>query len=196
MAKMKKVLGAKKSSGGRGRKEINNILKDNEAEYIRSNGKMKKIAMEDEIISTVNENGVVRWLGGSVVVGTLILSNFDYITAGSFGITKTSIDKLAAYMGVTRKMMAEEILDLSVKTLERKAPGEKLDKKTSSHALEIARVMQHAFEIFQDDEKVKGWMNTENKALKGMKPVQLMDTLTGLNMINDILGRIEEGVYS
>ena len=56
--------------------------------------------------------------------------------------------------------------------------------------------MQHAFEIFQDDEKVKGWMNIENKALKGMKPVQLMDTLTGLNMINDILGRIEEGVYS
>jgi uncharacterized protein (DUF2384 family) len=29
-----------------------------------------------------------------------------------------------------------------------------------------------------------------------MKPVALFDTMTGLNMVNDILGRIEEGVYS
>ena len=29
-----------------------------------------------------------------------------------------------------------------------------------------------------------------------MKPIQLFSTLTGLNLVNDVLGRIEEGVYS
>jgi uncharacterized protein (DUF2384 family) len=39
-------------------------------------------------------------------------------------------------------------------------------------------------------------MNKENRALNNMKPVQLLETMTGINMVNDILGRIEEGVYS
>ena len=62
--------------------------------------------------------------------------------------------------------------------------------------LEIAKVVQHAYEVFRDEEKVKVWINRENKALNNMKPVQIFDTLSGLNMVNDILGRIEEGVYS
>jgi putative toxin-antitoxin system antitoxin component (TIGR02293 family) len=92
--------------------------------------------------------------------------------------------------------MAEEILDVSVKTLERKGIEEKLDKRTSSHAVEIARLLQHAYEVFENEEKVKSWMNKENRALNNMKPVQLLETMTGINMVNDILGRIEEGVYS
>ena len=50
--------------------------------------------------------------------------------------------------------------------------------------------------FFEDEEKVKHWVNKENRALNGMKPVSLFSTLTGLNMVNDVLGRIEEGVYS
>jgi uncharacterized protein (DUF2384 family) len=29
-----------------------------------------------------------------------------------------------------------------------------------------------------------------------MKPVELLDTLSGLVLVDDVLGRIEEGVYS
>ncbi len=89
--------------------------------------------------------------------------------------------------------MAEDILDLSIKTLERKADSDRLDKKTSGHTLEIARIIHHAYEVFEDEEKVKKWINTENRALNNMKPVQLFDTFTGLGMVNDVLGRIEEG---
>ncbi len=56
--------------------------------------------------------------------------------------------------------------------------------------------MQHAFEVFEDEEKIKRWINTENRALNGMKPLALFDTLTGLSIVNNSLGRIEEGVYS
>jgi putative toxin-antitoxin system antitoxin component (TIGR02293 family) len=118
------------------------------------------------------------------------------INLSNEGIAKSSIDALASYLGVSRKSMAEDILDLSVKTLERKASSDKLDRRTSSHALEIAKVMQHGYEVFEDEEKLKRWISKENRALNGMKPVSLFATLTGLSMVNDILGRIEEGVYS
>lgn len=148
--------------------------------------------------SNITDNGssVLHWLGGKRVINNPIRSDFDFVMAGTNGIPKSSVDELAGYLGVSRKSMAEDILDLSVKTLERKSPSDKLDKRTSSHALEIAKVMKHAYDVFEDEDKVKRWINKENKSLNGMKPVQLFDTLTGLMMVNDILGRIEEGVYS
>ena len=147
--------------------------------------------------SSKKENhAIIRWLGGAQLVSTFILSDFDLINIGSEGISKSSVDVLANYLGISRKSMAEDIFDLSVKTLERKAPSDKMDKRTSSHAVEIAKIMQHAFEVFEDEEKMKEWLNKENRALNGVKPVALFDTMTGLNMVNDILYKIEEGIYS
>jgi len=125
-----------------------------------------------------------------------MVSNFDFINLGISGITKGAVNTLASHLGISRKYISENIFDISVKTFERKEDKARLDKKVSSHALEIARVLQHAFEVFRDKEKVKRWLNSQNRALNNFKPVELLDTLTGINMVNDILGRIEEGVYS
>jgi putative toxin-antitoxin system antitoxin component (TIGR02293 family) len=141
-------------------------------------------------------SGIARWLGGKAQVKQDIRTNFDIIRASESGITKASVDELSRSIGVSKKDMAEEILNVSIKTLERKQPSDKLDKKISSHALEVARVMQHAFDVFEDEEKAKQWLNRANRALNGVAPVHLLDTMTGINMVNDVLTRIEEGVYS
>lgn len=133
---------------------------------------------------------------GSASRRTGIRSVFEGIDLATEGISKASIDNLATLLGVSKKKMAEEILLVSVKTIERKKANDKLDKRTSSHAIEIARVMQHAYEVFEDEEKAKAWLNKENRALQSKKPVELLETLSGINLVNDVLGRIEEGVYS
>ena len=152
------------------------------------------------VVNTKNlsgkKNGFTYWLGIPLAVAKTIHSDFDFVRLSTAGITKSSINSLASHIGISRKNMAEDIFDVSVKTLERKDSKTKLDKKTSSHAFEIAKVVQHAYEVFRDEEKMKLWINRENRALNNMKPIQLFDSLSGLNMVNDILGRIEEGVYS
>lgn len=146
---------------------------------------------------TVTVNGqIIRWLGFPQNSNTRLETEYDVLMLGQNGLTKKSIITLADNIGVNRKEMAEEIFDISVKTLERKSPGSKLDKRISSHAVEIAKIVQHAFEVFGDMEKVKLWIGRDNRALNNMKPVKLFNTLTGLGMVNDILTRIEEGVYS
>ncbi len=146
--------------------------------------------------STKTNTGFTYWLGIPLDTAKTMHSDFDIVKLSAIGITKSSINSLASHIGISRKNMAEDIFDISVKTIERKGSKTRLDKKTTSHALEIAKVLQHAYEVFRDEEKVKLWVNRENKALNNMKPVQIFDTLSGLNMVNDILGRIEEGVYS
>jgi putative toxin-antitoxin system antitoxin component (TIGR02293 family) len=146
--------------------------------------------------NAANLFNIIRWLGFPASAAKKMVSSFDFINLGISGVTKGAVNTLASHLGISRKYISENIFDISVKTFERKEDKAKLDKKISSHALEIARVVQHAYEVFRDEEKVKRWLNTQNKALNNFKPVALFDTLTGLNMVNDILGRIEEGVYS
>jgi putative toxin-antitoxin system antitoxin component (TIGR02293 family) len=138
----------------------------------------------------------INLLGGKNIVTKPINSEFDIIALSNEGITKASLDALIGHLGISKKAFSENILDASVKTIERKKSTDKLDKHTSSLVIEIAKVVEHAFAVFENEEKVKHWFNTANRALNNIKPVDLFYIPTGLNMVNDVLGRIEEGVYS
>jgi putative toxin-antitoxin system antitoxin component (TIGR02293 family) len=138
----------------------------------------------------------VRLLGGKSIITKPIRSEFDIISLSNEGITKASLDALIGHLGISKKAFSENILDASVKTLERKKSTDRLDKHTSSLVIEIAKVVEHAIAVFGDEEKVKRWLSAPNRALNNTKPIDLFYIPTGLNMVNTILGRIEEGIYS
>lgn len=142
------------------------------------------------------QTDIVSLLGGAEMVQMEIKSGFDLITLGNEGITKASLYSLIDHMGMSKKAFAENILNLSVKTIERKKSDDRLDRHTSSHVIEIAKVVSHSFAVFGTEEKVQRWLNSPNKALNNMKPVDLFFIPTGLGMVEKVLGRIEEGVYS
>lgn len=143
-----------------------------------------------------NRKNLINLLGGKKLISTPLNSVFDIIELSNQGLTKASVESLISYMGITRKNFAENILNFSVKTLERKKSEDKLDKYASSHVIEIAKVVEHAFEVFEDEDKVQRWLNTPNSALNHMRPLDLFYLPTGLAMVDQILGRIEEGVYT
>jgi putative toxin-antitoxin system antitoxin component (TIGR02293 family) len=138
----------------------------------------------------------LKLLGGKALIERPIHSEFDIISLTNEGITKQSLETLIGYLGISKKAFSEKILDTSVKTIERKKSTDKLSRQISSIAIEIARVVEHAFEVFEDEEKVKRWLNSPVKALKDQKPIDLFYLPTGLKMVNNILTRIEYGVYS
>lgn len=139
---------------------------------------------------------VVSLLGGRKVLGSTVKTEFDLIELSNEGLKRESLDTLIAFLGVTKKYFVEEILDLSVKTIERKQPGDRLGRHTSSHLIEIAKVVEHAVAVFEDEDKVRDWLTTANRSLNGMRPLELFHMPTGLALVNTVLGRIEEGVYS
>jgi len=143
-----------------------------------------------------NRKNLINLLGGKKLISRPLNSVFDLIELSNQGLTKASVESLISHMGMTRKNFAEDILHLSVKTLERKKSEDKLDKYASSHVIEIAKVVEHAFEVFEEENKVQRWLNTPNNALNQMKPLDLFYLPTGLAMVDNILGRIEEGVYT
>jgi putative toxin-antitoxin system antitoxin component (TIGR02293 family) len=45
-------------------------------------------------------------------------------------------------------------------------------------------------------EKAAQWLKTPNRALRGVRPLDQLDTDPGVREVEDILGRISYGVYS
>lgn len=139
----------------------------------------------------------IRWelLGGKLISPTMprtALEFYDFVTTG---IPRLSVDILAAVMDVPMTKMAD-LLNLSYKTLTRKNKKDLLDPVVSSHTYEMSNVIAKGLEVFEDVDKLRSWLQKENRTLQGRKPFDLLNTPTGIKLVNQILGRLEEGIYS
>jgi putative toxin-antitoxin system antitoxin component (TIGR02293 family) len=62
--------------------------------------------------------------------------------------------------------------------------------------LRYARIAARAEEVFEDEKTAQNWLKCSNQALGGESPLNLLDTEAGVEQVDDILTRIEYGVYS
>ena len=60
----------------------------------------------------------------------------------------------------------------------------------------LAPVLARAIEVFGNSEKATRWMERPNRALSQKTPVQMLSTPAGRKEVEELLGRIEYGVYS
>lgn len=136
-----------------------------------------------------------RILGGKEFMPKEPASAYDLVVASHKGISKQAVLRLADVMDIPMKDMAG-LLNVSYKTLGRKRKTDLLDQLVSSLSIEIASTIANGLSVFEDAAKLKRWLQKENRALSNRKPIELLNTPTGINMVNRVLSRIEEGVYS
>lgn len=58
------------------------------------------------------------------------------------------------------------------------------------------RIALQAAEVLGGREQAERWLHTPNRALSGQMPLELLDTDLGSRQVEEILGRIEHGVFS
>lgn len=88
------------------------------------------------------------------------------------------------------------LLPVSKRTIEKVKDQELLSPQVSDRVLQIASLYQFGEEIIGDKASFQEWIKTPIIALGGRTPLSMMDSETGLSMVNDTLGRIAYGVYS
>jgi putative toxin-antitoxin system antitoxin component (TIGR02293 family) len=167
-----------------------------------------KIEEDDAAVSTAEEpvqhyisnratQPVLAWrvLGGKAFTPKVPDSAFSFYQAGVDGIPKSSVASLATVLKVPMTDMAD-LLNVSYKTLGRKANHDLLDGWISSHSIEIAQTVARGLSLFEDEAKLNRWLHKPNKALKGKIPFEMFKYPTGIKLVNQIMGRIEEGIYT
>lgn len=151
-------------------------------------------------LATVNESMVANYGSQnslqSILNLTINLQNeMDLVNLTRAGIFKKAVTNMAARFGITQEKICD-LLHISTRNFQRIKEDTHLDVYTSEQVIEMAHVYTKANKIFLTEEAVKQWFQTSNYALGNQKPLDLLDTSFGVKMVNDVLGRIEYGVYS
>ena len=133
-------------------------------------------------------------LGGKSVIKHKISSEMDLIKVTREGLPKRTVSALAKKLNISMERLSD-LLHISHRTLQRKAPADHLSVHVSEQILAIAEVIRRGLEVIGDDERLVLWLHSDLRSLEFKKPIDLMDTSIGTQMLLDILGRIEHGVY-
>jgi putative toxin-antitoxin system antitoxin component (TIGR02293 family) len=90
-----------------------------------------------------------------------------------------------------------QFLHLSERSMQRyKKENRVFDPLQSEKILEIVMLFKLGKDVFGSDDKFLFWLNTDNLALGGIKPVSLIDNTFGISLLKDELTRIEYGVLA
>ena len=67
----------------------------------------------------------------------------------------------------------------------------------SERLMRLAKLHKKALDLFEGDAvAARTWLSSPNRALGGRIPLSLVETELGVLAVEDVIGRLEHGVYS
>lgn len=95
------------------------------------------------------------------------------------------------------KKVMVKVIGMSERTLYRRVKKpEPLTAEQSSRTWRFAETLTKAEDVFGDPEEAERWMNTPALGLEGRKPIDLITTQIGYELVGDFLTRMDYGVYT
>jgi putative toxin-antitoxin system antitoxin component (TIGR02293 family) len=89
-----------------------------------------------------------------------------------------------------------EITSITDRTLARRKKEGRLAVTESDRLVRISILFENAIRVLGSSEKANQWLKTPKKALGGKIPLEYADTEIGTREVEDLLGRLEHGVFS
>ncbi len=111
------------------------------------------------------------------------------------GLSSKSLDDLLQISGSTRFDMAKN-LDLTEPTLRKHLNNSKeLSTSLSEHVLFLLELYDKGIDTFGSVDEFKNWLPQHNIGIDA-KPDDLLDSITGINIVMNELNRIDHGILA
>lgn len=90
------------------------------------------------------------------------------------------------------------VIGVSYRTVQRRAgsPGKALSEDQGGRLWKFAEILKAATELQGSPAAAEQWLSRPAMALDGRAPIDLMATLAGAEMVEDLLTRLKYGVYT
>jgi putative toxin-antitoxin system antitoxin component (TIGR02293 family) len=112
------------------------------------------------------------------------------------GLRYAALGKFAANSGLRVSELAP-VLGIPERTLARRRVSGYLSPEESERLLRISHLFEKAVELFGGDVvSAVRWLTTKKKYLENQPPLQYAKTELGAREVENLLGRLEHGVYS
>ena len=124
------------------------------------------------------------------------VSGLAIIEQARQGVNTRQVDQLTQLLKVSFKEMAT-LLQIAERTLHRFRSEGHLDQQASERLLLLENLTAHGLLVFDGRaDALADWLRYPLKELTNQPPLTLLTTISGFGLVDDVLTRIEYGVYA
>lgn len=140
----------------------------------------------------------VRFLGGESIMNRKIITKLDVHHLIQSGFPNGVLTFLMNHVPELKNPdFLQKAVGMSLRTSQRKNSADTvLTSEQSSKAWNFAEVMAQATVVFGTKDAAATWLSEPALALEGQRPIDLLSTSAGNDLVKDLLTRLEYGVYA
>lgn len=138
-------------------------------------------------------------LGGSRVLARRLTNALDAHELLLHGLPTSALDHLVGNLVVIGKNESLEMaVGMSLRTWQRRrdTPSKPLTQEQSGRAWKFAEILAKATDIFGSQAEAEQWLGRPAVGLDQRRPIDLLGTPAGVELVEDHLDRLEYGVYA
>ena len=142
---------------------------------------------------------VIALLGGPTVLGPAVTTDLAFIALVERGLPGAAFGAFRDQLSDAgmRSTDAADALLASLGALDvAHARGSQLSPAVSDCLARLARLVIRTAEVLGSRAGALAWLTTSNRALDGLSPARLVSTDAGVILVEEVLGRVEHGVFS
>jgi putative toxin-antitoxin system antitoxin component (TIGR02293 family) len=142
---------------------------------------------------------VAALLGGARVLSRRLTSALDAHELLLHGLPVSAVDHLVGslvFIGKTESL--EKAVGMSLRTWQRRkdAPSKPLSQEQSGRAWKFAEILSKATDVLGTQAEAEQWLERPAIGLDQRRPIDLLVTPAGVELVEDYLQRLEYGVYA
>lgn len=157
------------------------------------------VVTEHEAPAALELQRVVELLGGARVLRQALANPLDAHEMLLRGLPGEALKHLVGSLVFLRKPATlEKAIGMSLRTFQRRrdAPGKPLNPEQSGRTWKFAEILAKATAVFGSQEDAEHWLERPAIGLDQQRPINLLATPAGVELVETYLGRIKYGVYT
>lgn len=142
--------------------------------------------------------GAIEFMGGCRWFKSLPQSRAEIHETLVKGLPYAVLVHLVDQLSALSAQALTEALGISERTLrrQREHPEKPMPPDLASKTWLIAETLARASTVFGSRDAAERWMARPAMGLDGARPIELLRTLQGAELVTEFLGRLEHGVYT
>ncbi len=142
--------------------------------------------------------GAIEFMGAGRLFKSLPQSRAEIHGALVKGLPYSVLVNIVDHLSALKPTEIADAVGISTRTLRRQKeqPNKAMPPDLASKTWQFAETLAQASAVFGGREAAERWMARPAMGLDGARPIDLLRTLQGAELVTEFLGRLEHGVYN
>ncbi|MDQ3061257.1 MAG: DUF2384 domain-containing protein [Acidobacteriota bacterium] len=130
------------------------------------------------------------------LLGIKTIDNLKLAQKVEAGFSFDALERLGKTTGLSLERLRVAVR-ITPRTLTRRKKEKKLSPEESDRLVSVSRLLAQTFELFEGNADAgMRWFQSPNRALNGQSPIEVAATETGAREVENLIGRLEYGVFT